>query len=61
MFYLVASACFVPHPPFSLDSDKEAYFSRLRLNYLSLRFYVQEARQNRRFVLEIEVFEQVLE
>ena len=48
-------------PPFALDSDKEAYFSRLRLNYSSLHFYAQEARQNRMFVSEIEVFEQVLE
>ena len=39
-------------PPFALDSDKEGYFIRLRLNFSSLRSDAQEARQNIRLFKE---------
>ena len=44
---------FCSPPPFALDSDKEGYFIRLRLNFSSLRSDAQEARQNIRLWKEV--------
>ena len=50
---MMVRACFVPPPPFALDSDKEGFFIRLRMNFSSLRSDAQEARQNIRLWKEV--------